>query len=102
MRQDVRPTGAMDDALVDHGTRLKGACALIAENAVQCDGGDAYTVRSDANLTDKHRVWGRYFWQKSPNVNAGVGVDVLDELGHLVVLRLDDSVGYHRHNRSRR
>jgi outer membrane receptor protein involved in Fe transport len=35
---------------------------------------DEYTVRSDANLTDKHRVWGRYFWQKSPNVNAGVNV----------------------------
>ncbi|MBI1760285.1 MAG: TonB-dependent receptor [Acidobacteria bacterium] len=36
---------------------------------------DEYTVRSDANLTDKHRFWGRYFWQKSPNVNAGIGVD---------------------------
>jgi outer membrane receptor protein involved in Fe transport len=35
---------------------------------------DEYTVRSDANLSDKHRVWGRYFWQKSPNVNAGVNV----------------------------
>ncbi len=36
---------------------------------------DEYTVRGDANLTDKHRIWGRYFWQKSPNVNSGAGVD---------------------------
>lgn len=36
---------------------------------------DEYTVRGDANLSEKHRFWGRYFWQKSPNVNAGVGVD---------------------------
>ncbi|NOT60040.1 MAG: TonB-dependent receptor, partial [Acidobacteria bacterium] len=36
---------------------------------------DEYTVRGDANLTEKHRFWGRYFWQKSPNVNSGVGVD---------------------------
>jgi len=33
---------------------------------------DEYTARGDANLTDKHRLWGRYFWQKAPNVNAGV------------------------------
>jgi len=36
---------------------------------------DEYTIRTDANLTDKHRLWGRYFWQKSPNVNAGVNVN---------------------------
>jgi outer membrane receptor protein involved in Fe transport len=36
---------------------------------------DEYTIRSDVNLTDKHRLWGRYFWQKSPNVNAGVNVN---------------------------
>ena len=36
---------------------------------------DEYTVRGDANLSSKHRFWGRYFWQKSPNVNGGVGVD---------------------------
>mgnify|MGYP001020682818 CR=1 FL=1 len=37
--------------------------------------GDEYTARGDGNLTDKHRVWGRYFRQKYPNVNAGIGVD---------------------------
>ena len=31
---------------------------------------DEYTFRSDANLTEKHRLWGRYFWQDSPNVNS--------------------------------
>jgi outer membrane receptor protein involved in Fe transport len=31
---------------------------------------DEYTFRADANLTDKHRLWGRYFWQDSPNVNS--------------------------------
>jgi outer membrane receptor protein involved in Fe transport len=35
---------------------------------------DEYTFRGDGNLTDKHRVWGRYFWQDSPNVNSGADV----------------------------
>ncbi len=35
---------------------------------------DEYTARGDANLTDKHRFWGRYFWQKSPNINSGADV----------------------------
>ncbi len=35
---------------------------------------DEYTVRGDANLNEKHRLWGRYFWQKSPNVNSGADV----------------------------
>ncbi|MFN0085622.1 MAG: carboxypeptidase regulatory-like domain-containing protein [Blastocatellia bacterium] len=35
---------------------------------------DEYTIRGDANLTEKHRLWGRYFWQKSPNVNSGANV----------------------------
>ncbi len=35
---------------------------------------DEYTARGDANLTDKHRLWGRYFWQDSPGVNVGVDV----------------------------
>src|SRR5262249_32540903 len=30
-----------------------------------------YTGRGDANLGSKHRLWGRYFWQKSPGVNTG-------------------------------
>lgn len=36
---------------------------------------DEYTVRIDGNLNDNHRFWGRYFRQKSPNANSGVGVD---------------------------
>ena len=39
------------------------------------NGLDEYTVRSDANLSDKHRIWGRYFWQNAPGVDALVGVD---------------------------
>ncbi len=31
---------------------------------------DEYTVRIDANLTENHRLWGRYFWQDQPGVNA--------------------------------
>lgn len=31
---------------------------------------DEYTFRGDANLSDKHRLWGRYFWQDTPNVNS--------------------------------
>lgn len=31
---------------------------------------DEYTFRGDANLTSNHRLWGRYFWQDSPNVNS--------------------------------
>lgn len=34
-----------------------------------------YTGRGDANLTENHRLWGRYFWQDSPGVDALVGVD---------------------------
>ena len=33
-----------------------------------------YTGCGDANLTDKHRLWGRYFWQDSPGIDALVGV----------------------------
>jgi outer membrane receptor protein involved in Fe transport len=33
-----------------------------------------YTGRGDANLSDSHRLWGRYFWQDSPGVDALVGV----------------------------
>lgn len=43
---------------------------LVSRSARQ----DEYTARGDANLTDKHRVWGRYFWQDSPGVNVGVDV----------------------------
>jgi outer membrane receptor protein involved in Fe transport len=35
---------------------------------------DEYTFRGDANLTEKHRLWGRYFWQDTPNVNSLVDV----------------------------
>ncbi|MGE0100855.1 MAG: TonB-dependent receptor [Blastocatellales bacterium] len=31
---------------------------------------DEYTFRGDANLSEKHRLWGRYFWQDTPNVNS--------------------------------
>src|SRR5262249_51138181 len=30
---------------------------------------DEYTARGDANLTDRHRVWGRYFWQNQPGAD---------------------------------
>jgi outer membrane receptor protein involved in Fe transport len=36
---------------------------------------DEYTVRSDANLGSNHRLWGRYFWQDSPNVNSLANVE---------------------------
>jgi outer membrane receptor protein involved in Fe transport len=35
---------------------------------------DEYTGRGDANLGDKHRLWGRYFWQDAPGIDALVGV----------------------------
>ena len=31
---------------------------------------DEYTFRADANLGSSHRVWGRYFWQNTPNINS--------------------------------
>lgn len=31
---------------------------------------DEYTVRGDANLNEKHRLWGRYFWQNAPGKDA--------------------------------
>jgi outer membrane receptor protein involved in Fe transport len=36
---------------------------------------DEYTARGDANLSERHRVWGRYFWQDAPGVDSLVGVD---------------------------
>jgi outer membrane receptor protein involved in Fe transport len=36
---------------------------------------DEYTGRGDANLSDKHRLWGRYFWQDAPGPDALTGVD---------------------------
>ncbi len=36
---------------------------------------DEYTARGDANLGERHRLWGRYFWQDAPGVDALVGVD---------------------------
>ncbi|MFN0123293.1 MAG: TonB-dependent receptor domain-containing protein, partial [Blastocatellia bacterium] len=44
---------------------------LISRNTIQ----DEYTARGDANLNDKHRVWGRYFWQDAPGPDALTGVD---------------------------
>jgi outer membrane receptor protein involved in Fe transport len=32
------------------------------------------TVRGDARLSDKDSIWGRYFFQTQPNINAGVNV----------------------------
>jgi len=31
---------------------------------------DEYTARGDANLGEKHRLWGRFFWQDSPGGDA--------------------------------
>ncbi|QQS48981.1 MAG: TonB-dependent receptor [Acidobacteriota bacterium] len=36
---------------------------------------DEYTFRGDANISDSHRVWGRYFWQDQPSTNALGGVE---------------------------
>lgn len=36
---------------------------------------DEYTVRADGNIGDRHRLWGRYFWQDTPGVNALRSVD---------------------------
>ncbi len=33
-----------------------------------------YTARADARVSDKDNVWGRFFWQKAPGVNGGLGV----------------------------
>jgi len=44
---------------------------LVPRNNIQ----NEYTGRGDANLTDKHRLWGRYFWQDTPGVDALVGAD---------------------------
>ena len=35
---------------------------------------DEYTVRGDANVTSKHRVWGRYFRQVNPGIDTGATV----------------------------
>jgi outer membrane receptor protein involved in Fe transport len=35
---------------------------------------DEYTVRGDANLGDKHRIYGRYFRQNQPSPDSGAGV----------------------------
>lgn len=36
---------------------------------------DEYTARGDANLSERHRLWGRYFWQDAPGGDqlAGAG-----------------------------
>ncbi|MGH9939307.1 MAG: carboxypeptidase regulatory-like domain-containing protein, partial [Blastocatellia bacterium] len=31
---------------------------------------DEYTARGDATWRENHRFWGRYFWQKAPNING--------------------------------
>jgi outer membrane receptor protein involved in Fe transport len=31
---------------------------------------DEFTGRGDANLSEKHRIWGRYFWQSSPGQDS--------------------------------
>src|SRR5262245_7707619 len=36
---------------------------------------DEYTVRGDANLSERHRLWGRYFWQDAPGVDQLAGAD---------------------------
>lgn len=44
---------------------------LITRTVIQ----DEYTGRGDANLSDRHRLWGRYFWQDAPGPDALTGVD---------------------------
>ncbi|MCI0661733.1 MAG: TonB-dependent receptor [Acidobacteria bacterium] len=36
---------------------------------------DELTGRGDANLGEKHRFWGRYFWQRAPGVDSGINVN---------------------------
>lgn len=44
---------------------------LFPRNTIQ----DEYTARGDANLTEKHRLWGRYFWQNAPGPDSLTGAD---------------------------
>jgi outer membrane receptor protein involved in Fe transport len=59
--------------LVIGGTSVQMATVqrLVPRNNRQ----DEYTVRGDANLSDRHRVWGRYFWQDTPGVDQLAGAD---------------------------
>jgi outer membrane receptor protein involved in Fe transport len=59
--------------LVIGGTNVEMATVqrLVPRNNRQ----DEYTVRGDANLSEKHRIWGRYFWQDAPGVDQLAGAD---------------------------
>jgi outer membrane receptor protein involved in Fe transport len=59
--------------LIIGGTNVQMATVqrLVPRNNRQ----DEYTVRGDANLSEKHRLWGRYFWQDAPGVDQLAGAD---------------------------
>ena len=57
------------------GTPVNVQMATVQRLVPRNNRQDEYTVRSDANLSEKHRIWGRYFWQNAPGVDALVGVD---------------------------
>jgi outer membrane receptor protein involved in Fe transport len=68
----IRPDVAQSTITV--GTTVVPMAAVrrvFPRNTIQ----DEYTGRGDANLTDKHRLWGRYFWQEAPGPDALTGVD---------------------------
>jgi outer membrane receptor protein involved in Fe transport len=48
--------------------------AAPQRTVLQPDPLDEYTVRGDANLGDKHRLWGRFFRQRQPQSDAGASV----------------------------
>jgi outer membrane receptor protein involved in Fe transport len=61
--------------LLPDGTPVNVQMATVQRLVPRNNRQDEYTVRSDANLSEKHRIWGRYFWQNAPGVDALVGVD---------------------------
>ena len=48
--------------------------AAVQRQLARPNNQNEYTVRGDARITDKDNVWGRFFWQKAPAINGGLGV----------------------------
>jgi outer membrane receptor protein involved in Fe transport len=68
----VRPDVAQSTITIGSTTVPVAALRrLVPRNIRQ----DEFTGRSDVNLTDKHRLWGRYFWQRAPGQDQLVGVE---------------------------
>lgn len=48
--------------------------AAVQRFVTRANNWDEYNLRGDAALTDRHRVWGRFFWQDRPGPDQLVGV----------------------------